>query len=115
MKTLNASTDLFEPVELNLWGSKYSLLEPTRKVEKAVETAQKVVDDLSDDAPEEEQFAAIVGVVDEMLEPLPDEAGKKPPRAKTVLKGLFKQEKIGAGHVIKLMDALAEARTERPI
>lgn len=113
-KTLNAATDLFEPVEIVLWGgAKYSLNQPTRIVEKNMEEALEALMNQPDDASDEDTFAAIADVIDVLLTPIPDEAGKKS-AAKTVLKASYKSQEIGIGHINQLMEALMEERANRP-
>lgn len=113
-KRLNAATDLFEPVVVDLWGPEYSLLQPTRVVEEKMEAAQEKLNNLPSDSTDEATFAAICEVIDVHLEPLPDNEGVKPPRAKTHLKKKYKDKEIGISHVMQLMDALVEMRSERP-
>lgn len=114
-KSLNVTTDLFDPIEVTLWdGSKYSLNEPTRRVERKMNEALDVLVDLPDDSSDDDTFNAICEVVDVLLEPIPVEDGKKV-RAKTQLKSLYKAEKIGIGHVETLLERLRDMRAERPI
>jgi hypothetical protein len=113
-KTLDVATDLFEPVEIKLWGGeKYTLNQPTRVVERNMEKALEALMEQPDDASDEDTFAAICEVVDALLTPVPDEEGKKS-AAKTVLKAQYKAEKIGIGHINQLMEVLMEERASRP-
>jgi uncharacterized protein with von Willebrand factor type A (vWA) domain len=112
-KTLNAATDLFEVVEVDLWGPKFSLNQPTRVVENNMEKALEALMEQPDDASDEDTFAAICEVIDALLTPIPDEEGKKS-AAKTVLKAKYKAQEIGIGHINQLMEALMEERASRP-
>jgi len=113
VKTINAATDLFEAVEVDLWGPKFSVVQPTRAVERKIVDALKSVEDIPDDADEDVIFDALAGILDLQLEPIPGEDGKKT-RAKTVVKGLYKDGKIGIAHLEALFEVIASHRAERP-
>ncbi|HTU15634.1 MAG TPA: hypothetical protein VMF31_10575 [Solirubrobacterales bacterium] len=112
-KKLNAATDLFEIVEVDLWGPTYTLRQPTRKIERQMDEVLEQLEGLPADATDEQTLAAIAEVVNVLLEPVPDETGKKT-AAKTVLKNKYKDESIGLGHVNQLFNGLMEMRSERP-
>lgn len=113
MKTINAATDLFNAVEVDVWGKKYGVVEPTRAVERRTEAALDAAAEVAKnpDATDDELFAVEVEVLDAVLDPIPGEDGKKE-RAKTYLKRLYKSEKIGRAHVERLYLRVAEAREE---
>ena len=113
MKTINAATDLFETIEVDLWGTKFSVVQPTRAVERKIIEALKAVEEIPDDADEDAIFDALAGILDLQLDPIADEAGKKT-RAKTVVKNLYKDGKIGIAHVEALFEVIATHRAERP-
>lgn len=108
-RIITAATDLFQPVEVELWGRTYTVTEPTRAVERKHQDALDAAEKLPDDASDEQFFDAEVEILDVLLEPAPVEDGKKL-RAKTHLTQLYKQGKIGRGHVERLYMKIAEAR-----
>lgn len=113
MKTINAATDLFETIEVDLWGAKFSVVQPTRAVEKKIGEALEEIEKIPEDADEDTVFDALAGILDLQLDPIPGEGGKKT-RAKTVVKGLYKDGKIGIGHIEALFELIAQHRAERP-
>ena len=112
MKTINAATDLFESIEVDLWGTKFSVRQPTRAFEKKINDLIESLGDVpeGDDSVQLEHYCDILNIV---LEPIPDENGKKT-QAKTVLKKLYAEEAIGVAHVSALLDRISEYRAERP-
>jgi hypothetical protein len=113
MKTLNAATDLFEVIEVDLWGPKFSVRQPTRAIERQAEEALKAVEALPDDANDDTSLEALAGLLDVILEPIPDADGKKV-HAKTVIKQKYKTGEIGYAHVEALFDRIGALRAERP-
>lgn len=114
-KTLNAATDLFEPIIVNLWGPEYSVKQPTKKVERLMEAAMENIDALPEKSEGDDEFNAVVEVIDILLDPItPDGETKKTPAAKTHLKAKYKSEEIGIGHLNQLLQGLLEMRSERP-
>lgn len=113
MKTLNAATDLFEPIEVDLWGPKFSVRQPTRAVERKVEEAFKKLEGLDDDAGEDAAIDALAELLDILLEPIAGEDGKKT-HAKTIIRQKYKADEIGYGHVEMLFERISTLRSERP-
>ncbi len=114
MKTINVTTDLFEPIKVILWdGSEFSVVQPTRAVERKIVEALKAVEEIPEDADEEAVFDALAGILDIQLEPIPGEDGKKT-RAKTIAKRCYKEEKIGIAHLERTFELISEHRAERP-
>ena len=113
MKTLNAATDLFEPIEVDLWGPKFSVRQPTRAVERKVEEAFKSLESLDDEASEDAAIEALGELLNTLLEPIGDEDGKKV-HAKTVILKKYKADEIGYGHVEMLFERISALRSERP-
>lgn len=113
MKTLNAATDLFDPIEVDLWGPKFSVRQPTRAVERKVEEAFKKLEALDDEAGEDAALDALAELLDVLLEPIPDADGKKV-HAKTVVRQKYKADEIGYGHVEMLFERISTLRSERP-
>jgi hypothetical protein len=112
-KKINASTDLFNAIEVDLWGDSFVVRQPTRAVERKVEEAAKSLDALEEDASSEDVIAAMGEMLDAILEPVPNEEGKKR-HAKTVVKEKYAADQIGFAHVEALLDKIAQARSERP-
>ena len=113
MKTINAATDLFESIEVDLLGAKFAVVQPTSAVERKIIDALKAVEDIPEDADEDTVFDALAGILDLQLDPIPGEDGKKT-RAKTVVKNLYKEEKIGIAHLERMFEIIADQRAERP-
>jgi hypothetical protein len=113
VKTLNAATDLFESIEVDLWGPKFSVRQPTRSVEKKVATALKEIEQLPEDSDDKVVVDALCDLLDVFLEPIPDEDGKKT-HAKTVVRKMYQEEKIGLAHVEALFEKISDLRAERP-
>lgn len=113
MKTINAATDLFESIEVDLWGPKFSVRQPTRAVEKKVAATLEDIQNLPEDADDKVVVDALCDLLDIFLEPLPDEDGKKT-HAKTIVRKMYADEKIGVAHVEALFEKISDLRTERP-
>lgn len=113
MKTIVAATDLFDPIELDLWGRKYLVLEPTRAIERKIDAKAKAIDELPDDAPDDQFIEGMVAVLDVMLDPVVSGEEKKV-RAGAHLKALLKGDTIGRGHIERLYLKIAEAREVNP-
>jgi hypothetical protein len=112
-KKLVASTDLFDAIEVDLWGDNFVVRQPTRAVERKVEEAAKGLDEMDDGTTPEEVVAAMGDMLDAILEPVPNEEGKKR-HAKTVVKERYAADQIGFAHIEALLDKIAQLRSERP-
>ena len=110
---ISASTDLFSIIEVDLWGDNFTVRQPTRAVERKVEEAAKSLENLAEDAEGEEVIAAMGDMLDAILEPVPNDEGKKR-HAKTVIKEKYAADQIGFAHVEALLDKIAQLRSERP-
>jgi hypothetical protein len=110
---INAATDLFKVIEVDLWGDSFVVRQPTRAVERKVEAAAKSLEALGEDAAPEDVIASMGDMLDAILEPVPNEEGKKR-HAKTVVKEKYAADQIGFAHVEALLDSIAQARSERP-
>jgi hypothetical protein len=112
-KTISVA-DLFDDVEINLWGdSKFRLRPRTRSIEEKVIAKQKEFEGLPEDTPPEDAIAPIAALLDILLEPVPEEGSKKV-SAKTVIVREYKADKIGLSHVLALSERLVEVANERP-
>lgn len=115
-RKINAA-ELFEPVEIDLWGTKFGLREATRSIEASLAEKMEAMKnlDVDEDASEAEQLEKslpiLLDMIDVMLEPLGDEDGKKS-HAKTVLKKLYDDDKIGVSHIEALVNRLKEVAME---
>lgn len=113
MKTLNAATDLFESIEVDLWGPKFSVRQPTRAVEKKVAATLEAIEQLPENAEDKVVIDHLCDLLDVFLEPIPDEEGKRT-HAKTIIRKMYSDEKIGLAHVEALFERISELRSERP-
>lgn len=107
------TTDLFEPINVELWGSKFRLREGTRTVEEKMQAQWEAFEQLPEDAPAKDSIEPLADLLDILLEPLGDEDGKKV-AAKTVIKREYKADNIGLAHVIALCERMGEASGRRP-
>ena len=110
-KKLNAA-ELFETIEVNLWGEgEYRVREATRKVEAQLTEMEAKLDKLGDDIDDlgkEAQFDVFADMASAILVPVEGQV-----QAKTVLKKLYKADVIGLSHVMELLDRLTEIRREQ--
>jgi hypothetical protein len=113
VKTINAATDLFESIEVDLWGPKFSVRQPTRAVEKKVQATLKEIERLPEDSDDKVVVDHLCDLLDVFLEPIPDEDGKRT-HAKTIVRKLYADEKIGVAHVEALFERISDLRAERP-
>lgn len=113
MKTINAATDLFEAIEVDLWGPKFSVRQPTRSVEKKVQAALEAIENLPEDSDDKVVVDHLCELLDVFLDPIPDDDGKKT-HAKTIVRKMYADEKIGVAHVEALFERISELRSERP-
>ena len=113
MKTINAATDLFPPFVVDLWGPTFSVRQPTRAVERKVQAALEEIENIPEDADDKVVVDALAELLDVLLEPLPDEDGKKT-HAKTIVRKKYAAEEIGVAHIERMFELIAEQRAERP-
>ena len=113
VKKLNSATDLFESIEVDLWGPTYSVRQPTRAIERKVQAIVEKMEAMPDDTADAELIDSLCDLLDVFLEPLPDEDGKKT-HAKTVIRKMYQDEKIGLAHVEALFERISALRAERP-
>lgn len=113
MKKLNAATDLFESIEVDLWGPTYSVRQPTRAIERKVAAVLEKIEAMPEDADDAEIIDQLCELLDVFLEPLPDADGKKT-HAKTVIRKMYQDEKIGLAHVEALFERISALRADRP-
>lgn len=107
------TADLFEPVNVELWGAKFKLRESTRSVEEKVAAQWEAFQSVDDEATGMDAIEPLADLLDILLEPLGDEGGKKT-HAKTVIKREYEADNIGLSHVIALCERMGETSRERP-
>lgn len=113
-KTITAA-ELFEDVEVDLWGAQFRLREGTKQVNAQLTEKQAALEGMDDDDPDA-VVAAVAEIMDVLLEPLGDEDGKKV-RAKTVLLRKWNASEIGVDRIIAISEgikAAAEGRGRPP-
>src|SRR5690606_6490909 len=107
-RKINAA-DMFDEIIIDLWGAgEYRLKEATRSTERAMEKLREE-QETEDEVTDEQAFDHLASIIDVVLEPVEGQT-----RAKTVLKKLYKDDKIGSGHVMALVERVNEVRSERP-
>lgn len=103
-----SATQLFEDVEVDLWGNAYTLRTMTKTVVAALDKAQTALDNLPDDATNDKLVAAMITVLDVSLEPVADA-----PTVKVLLSGLWKEDKLGLDWLHAFLDALGDEAIAR--
>lgn len=103
-----SADDIFDTVEIDLWGNTYTLLPMTRSVAAKFDKAQDAVAALTDDAGNDKIASTLIGIVDVVLGPTEDA-----PSAKSLLSGLWKEDKLGLDWLQALVDALGDEAVER--
>lgn len=118
-KTIKAA-ELFDPVEVDLWGTMFRLREPTRSLEAKMEVKQSELgaahEQTKDEQDEDEARKVMMPLFYDMLDLLlePSDHGEKKTHAKTVVKRKYEGDEIGLSHIFALVEKLGEAATERP-
>jgi hypothetical protein len=109
-KVIKAS-ELFEPVEVDLWGTRFKLREMVGSLEDQINELWESLEE-SDKSLKEElpRFLEFIGLY---LEPIPDEDGKKVTAAAAIKREL-KADKIGISHVFALSRQLLTRGAHRP-
>ncbi len=109
-KTITAA-ELFEDVEVDLWGAKFRLREGTREVQIQLVEAQKRLEELPEDDPDL-AVEALTKVLDVLLEPLGDEDGKKV-KAQTVIGRKWKANEVGLDRIAAIAEGIQSASEDR--
>ncbi|MBX5461643.1 MAG: hypothetical protein IRZ28_11205 [Steroidobacteraceae bacterium] len=104
---LNAA-ELFDTLEVDLWGNAYTLRHTTRSVAAKLDEATKASAELGDDASDDDQVRALVRIIDVLLEPAEDT-----PSAEQLLMGLWRDDKLGMDWLLGFVDALTEEAANR--
>lgn len=84
------AADVFETVEVDLWGAVYTLRQMTKTVGPKFDAAVDALHKLPSDAPDAKRAGAFIAVLDVLLAP-PEGA----PTAKVVFDGKWKDEAVG--------------------
>jgi hypothetical protein len=118
--TINAA-ELFEPVEINLFGTVFKVREPTRDVEiKISDLSTELGEALTKAAEQEESEEAsrkdvlpiYYAIFDALLEPA--EVDGKKITGKAAVKELYDANTIGMSHMDGLVEKLRSVRQDRP-
>ncbi len=111
--------ELFEPVDIDIFGTVCSLRVPTRSTEEKTSTKEVELDEASQtvaelDLDEIEARKVLMplffDLLDLMLEPA--EKDEKKVHAKTIVKKLYDDDKIGLGTIRALITEIAKVRAE---
>lgn len=105
------AADLFEDVEVDLWGAEFRLRELTKKVSAQL-TEREAVLEGADENDHDAVIGAMADVLDVLLEPLGDGDGKKV-RAKTVLVRKWDANEVGVDRLTAISDGIRRAAQER--
>lgn len=107
-RTITAA-ELFDEIEVDLWGAKFKVREATKSLNAKMEEPYKRLEavETDDDAEADQLVEALADVLDVLLEPLGDEEGKKV-KAKTVLMREWNGDRISLGRLIALFQSLEE-------
>lgn len=65
-----SAAEVFDEVEVDLWGEVFRLREITRSVSERIDTASKQAEEVGDEASGDEAAAALITVIDVLLEPV---------------------------------------------
>lgn len=107
------TADLFDKVNVELWGAKFRLRESTRSVEEKVSAQWEAFQNVDDEAQGWDALLPLADLLDILLEPA-GEDGEKKTHAKTVIKREYDADNIGLSHVIALCERMGEASRTRP-
>jgi hypothetical protein len=99
-----SAANVFDTLEVDLWGNQYTLREITRSVGDKLTDAQAKARALDDDSPADDVAAAVIGVVDVLLQP----GGTDVPDACELLGGRWEADDLG----LDWLNAFAESLQE---
>lgn len=103
-----SADDIFDIVEVDLWGNGYTLRQITKSISPKVDKAEKAIQDLPDDATDDAVAKAMITVVDLLLEPSNGE-----PAAAVLLGDLWKTDKLGLDWLTTFVERLGEEAEQR--
>ena len=113
------AAELFDEVEVDLWGYPFELVETTLKVEQRLDEYLKRISESQENEDDPERDASTLEVAElygDMLnialKPLEGPEGKKT-QAKTVLLKMLKDDKIGRVHIEALVERIQDMAVER--
>lgn len=127
-----STADLFDPVEIDLWGNRYNLRETTRSMEEKLAAKEAELAELNLPRQKEAEEAAEAGepgpgydsvfaekslalsadMLDIMLDPIA-EGEEKPTHAKALIMRKYKADEIGINHVNSLVQKLNQTLQEQ--
>lgn len=105
------AADLFDEVDVDLWGTEFRLREGTRSVQTKLATAQDAIKDIDETDPDA-MAAAVIALLDALLEPVANGDGKRT-HAKTVLDKQWKADKLGLDRLLAISDQIQKAVEDR--
>lgn len=98
------AADMFDTLEVDLFGNSYRLREITRSVGEKLNDAQRTAGELTEDSRPDDIAAAVIGVIDVILAPLAEDT----PTVAAVLGEMWEQDKLG----LDWLNAFAESLQE---
>lgn len=99
-----SAADLFDTLDVDLWGNHYTLREITRSVIVKLNDAQKQLEGLDEEKADTDEFAhAMIQIVDVLLKPVDDG-----PPATDVLTPLWDDDKMGVDWLTAFVETLQE-------
>lgn len=111
MAQMIIAADLFDDIELDLWGNVFRLREGTRSVAIKLAKLQKAQDELADDE-HDKQAASFADILDALLEPIASN-GQKPATAKSVVMAKWKADELGLDRLVSLSNHIQTAALQR--
>jgi hypothetical protein len=104
-----SATEIFETVEVDLWGAAYTMRQITRSSAQRLDDAQAKAADIDETSTDRAAAAAaLIELVDILLEPA---AGTKP--ATEVLTALWESDELGFDWLTAFVEALQEEAAAR--
>lgn len=96
-------TEVLDDLVVDLWGSEYRMRTISRTVGEQLDKAVKHAQNMANDAPQDEQVAAIVALIDVLLEPTGD---AKP--AGKLLTARWEADELGLDWLMAFGESLQE-------
>jgi len=103
-----SAEDIFDTVEVDLWGNAYTLRTITKSVSPKLDAAMKTLNDMPDDATDAKRVAGLIGTIDVLLAPVGEVQ-----TAKALLDAQWKADKLGLDWLSAFVDALIEEAHNR--
>lgn len=103
-----SATDIFDTVEVDLWGNAYTLRTITRSVGARLDDVKKKGEALEEGSAGDEAAEVMIEMIDILLEP-----GEDVQPAGELLGGLWKNDELGADWLTAFATSLQEEAAER--